>query len=254
MSALFAAGEEPDYLLWVGCAGAFDERYRRVVRAFVKILHHLGVNYAVLGEEETCTGDPARRAGNEMLYQMQALKVIKTLDRYGVKNVITLCPHCYNVIKNEYPDLGGSYNVVNYLSFLEEKAETGLLKAGAAEILNSKVTYHDPCYLGRANGIYEVPRRLMAETGLRVVEMKRNRASAFCCGAGGGQVFTDAGKAGRLIPLSRTKEAVDSGAQIIATACPFCMIMINDSLKQLNYGSQISNFDVAELIALHLGI
>ncbi len=254
MADLFARGERPEYLFWVGCAGAFDDRYKKVVRAFAKILVHLKVNFAVLGKEETCTGDPARRGGNEMLYQMQALQVIETLKAYEVRKIITICPHCYNIFKNEYPDLDGKFEVINYLQLLNKYAEEGSLKIDPASLKNITVTYHDPCYLGRANDIYDEPRELIGKLTGRFVEMKRNRSFALCCGAGGAQMFKEAEKGDKEIFIERTEEALDTNAEVIATACPFCMTMITDGLKYKNKEEEIKNLDIAELIAMSLNL
>ena len=221
MADLFARGEKPEYLFWVGCAGAFDDRYKKVVRAFAKILVHLKVSFAVLGKEETCTGDPARRAGNEMLYQMQALQVIELLKAYEVRKIITICPHCYNIFKNEYPDLDGKFEVINYLQLLNKYVEEGSLKIDPASLRDITVTYHDPCYLGRANEIYDEPRELIEKMTGHFVEIKRNRSFALCCGAGGAQMFKEAEKGDKEIFIERTEEALDTNAEVIATACPF---------------------------------
>ncbi len=250
VSELSARGKIPEYLYWVGCAGAFDDRYRKVVKAFAGILNSIGVNYAVLGREETCTGDPARRAGNEMLFQMQALQVIGTLKKYNIKKIITTCPHCFNTFKNEYPDLGGNFEVVNYLQFLEEKIKGGKLKL-AEKLKETIVTYHDPCYLGRANGIYSEPRSILKNITGDFIEMTRNKSFALCCGAGGSQMFKEAEKGNREIFIERTEDALATKAQIIATACPFCMTMLTDGLKYKNK-EEIKNFDIAELIAQSL--
>lgn len=197
MSEMFARGEKPEYLFWVGCAGAYDDRYKKVVRAFVKILTYLDVSYAVLGKEESCTGDPARRAGNEMLYQMQALRNIEVLKSYDVKKIITICPHCYNILKNEYPDLGGSYEVINYIQFIDTKINEGKLALGSSVFAEEKVTYHDPCYLGRGNGIYDKPRSVLKKLTQHLLEMERHKSFALCCGAGGGQMFKESEKGKR---------------------------------------------------------
>jgi heterodisulfide reductase subunit D len=254
MADLFARGEKPEYLFWVGCAGAFDDRYRKVVRAFAKILAYLDVSYAVLGKEETCTGDPARRAGNEMLYQMQALQVIEILKMYEVKKIITICPHCFNIFKNEYPDLGGKYEVINYLQFLNRHIEEGKLKIDSRLLENISVTYHDPCYLGRANDIYEEPRHILKKLTGNLVEMHRNKSFALCCGAGGGQMFKEAEKGDKEIFIERTEDALRTEAKVIATACPFCMTMLTDGLKYKNMEEEIKNLDIAELIAQSLKI
>lgn len=252
MASLASEGRKPEYLYWVGCAGAFDDRYKKVVRAFVKILDHLKINYAVLGKEETCTGDPARRAGNEMLYQMQALSVIDTLKKYGIEKIITTCPHCYNIFKNEYPDLGGTFEVVNYTSFLNEKIKNGELNLKGDKFKDKVLTYHDPCYLGRANDIYSEPREVLRSVAAEVSEMRRNKSFALCCGAGGGQMFKEAEKGKKEVFIERTEEALETKADIIATACPFCMTMLTDGLKYKNREEEIKNLDIAELVAQSL--
>jgi Fe-S oxidoreductase len=252
MADLFARGEKPEYLFWVGCAGAFDDRYKKVVRAFVKILTHLNVSYAILGKEETCTGDPARRAGNEMLFQMQALQIIEIFRMYDVKKIITICPHCFNIFKNEYPDLGGNYEVINYLQFINKNIEEGRLNIDSGSLKNISVTYHDPCYLGRANDIYKEPRAILKKLAGNVVEMERNKSFALCCGAGGAQMFKEAEKGEREIFIVRTEDALKTEARVIATACPFCMTMLTDGLKYKNREEEIKNLDIAEMIAQSL--
>lgn len=252
MAELHAKGERPEYLFWVGCAGAFDDRYKKVVRAFTKILSYLNVDYAVLGKEETCNGDPARRAGNEMLYQMQALQVIEILKMYDVKKIITICPHCYNIFKNEYPDLGGNYEVINYLQFLNDKINEGRLVIDPTSLRDISITYHDPCYLGRANDIYEEPRLILKKLTGNLIEMDRNRSFALCCGAGGAQMFKEAEKGEKEVFIERTEEALKTEVKVIATACPFCMTMLTDGLKYKNREEEIRNLDIAELIAQSL--
>ena len=252
MADLFAKGEKPEYLFWVGCAGAFDDRYKKVVRAFTKILTYLNVSYAVLGKEETCTGDPARRAGNEMLYQMQALQVISIFNLYDVKKIITICPHCYNIFRNEYPDLGGNFEVINYLQFLDKYVREGKLKPVSADLNGKKITYHDPCYLGRANDLYDEPRSVLGSVTGNLIEMERNRSFALCCGAGGAQMFKEAEKGDKEVFIERTEDALKTGADIIATACPFCMTMMTDGLKYKNREDEIKNLDIAELVAMLL--
>ena len=254
MADLFARGEQPEYLFWVGCAGAFDDRYKKVARAFTKILSHLGVNYAVLGKEESCTGDPARRAGNEMLYQMQALQNIEIFKMYGVKKIITICPHCYNIFKNEYPDLGGDYEVTHYIELLEHFLRESKLKLNKSLSPGLAVTYHDPCYLGRANNMYTEPRYVLEALSGNVLEMKRNRSFSLCCGAGGAQMFKEAEKGTKEIFIERTEDALETGAGIIATACPFCMTMMTDGLKYKNREEDVKNYDIAELIAMDLDL
>jgi heterodisulfide reductase subunit D len=254
MADLFARGEKPEYLFWVGCAGAFDDRYKKVTRAFAKILTHLKVSYAVLGKEESCTGDPARRAGNEMLYQMQALQNIEIFQRYEVKKIITICPHCFNILKNEYPDLGGHYEVINYIQLLEMFIRDGKLMPGKSLQGTAKITYHDPCYLGRANDIYREPRTVLKSLTGNFVEMKRNKSFALCCGAGGAQMFKEAEKGNKEVFIERIEDALETGASVIATACPFCMTMMTDGLKYKNKEEEIKNYDIAELIAMELDL
>ncbi len=253
MAELAARGEQPEYLFWVGCAGAFDDRYKKVTRAFASILNHTGESYAVLGTEETCTGDPARRAGNEMLFQMQALQLIELFDSYGIRKIITICPHCYNVFKNEYPDLGGNYQVISYLDYIEGEISAGRLNPGLEKFNGVKVTYHDPCYLARANNITEPPRNILRLLGANLIEMKRNRHFALCCGAGGGQMFKEAEKGEKEVFIERTGEALDTGPDLIATSCPFCMVMMTDGIKYKNREEDVKNYDIAELIAQSLG-
>jgi Fe-S oxidoreductase len=254
MSEVFARGEKPEYLFWVGCAGAFDDRYKKVARAFTKILTHLEVSYAVLGKEETCTGDPARRAGNEMLYQMQALQNIEIFKMYEVKKILTICPHCFNIFKNEYPDLGGQYEVIHYTQFLDSQIAGGKLKLNRSLAADKAVTYHDPCYLGRANDIYREPRNVISALSGNVVEMKRSRSFALCCGAGGAQMFKEAEKGNKEVFIERIEDALETGASVIATACPFCMTMMTDGLKYKNKEEEIKNYDIAELIAMDLDL
>jgi len=252
MSDMFARGEQPEYLFWVGCAGAFDDRYKKVSRAFVKILTHLNISYAVLGKEETCTGDPARRAGNEMLYQMQAMTYIETFTRYNIKKILTICPHCYNIFKNEYPDLGGHYEVINYTQFLQKQIVEGKLKINATMFKDKKITFHDPCYLGRANKEYDSPRDVLKSIPSHLVEMERNKSFALCCGGGGGQMFKEAEQGDKEVFIERTEDALKTNADIIATACPFCMVMLTDGLKYKNKEEEIFNYDIAEIVAMAL--
>lgn len=254
MADLFARGQKPEYLFWVGCAGAYDDRYKKVARAFAKILVHLKVSFAVLGKEETCTGDPARRAGNEMLFQMQALQNIELFKAYEIKKVITICPHCYNTFKNEYPDLGADFEVVSYIDILNKYIEDGKLKVNTEKFSDTKITYHDPCYLGRANGIYEQPRAILKKLGGELVEMDRNRSFALCCGAGGAQMFKEAEKGNKEVFLERMEDVLKVDPEIIATACPFCMTMMTDGIKYKNQEEKMRNLDIAELIAESLNL
>jgi len=254
MADLFARGEKPEYLFWVGCAGAFDDRYKKVVRAFAKILNHLKVSYAVLGSEETCTGDPARRAGNEMLFQMQAMQVISLMKKYNIKKIITTCPHCFNTFKNEYPDLDGNFEVTGYIQLLSRFILEGRLNISSSAMKGVNVTFHDPCYLGRANEIYDEPRNVLNSLTDNLKEMERNRSFSLCCGAGGAQMFKEAEKGHKEIFIERTEDALKTGASVIATACPFCMTMITDGLKYKNKEEEIKNYDIAELLAQAIGL
>lgn len=247
MSDLHAKGRKPEYLFWVGCAGAFDKRYQKVARAFAGILNHLGTDYAVLGTEETCTGDPARRAGNEMLFHMQAAHVMETFSLYQVEKIVCICPHCYNVFKNEYPVLGGSYEVQHYTQFLSQELRSGRLKVDPLKLQGRKVTFHDPCYLGRGNGEYDAPRYILDTLGLIRVEMPRSKSKSLCCGAGGAQMFKEAEKGNKEVFMERTEEAISLKTDIIATSCPFCMTMLTDGLK-FKDTTQTENKDIAELL------
>lgn len=249
-----AQGSLPEYLYWVGSAGAFDDRYKKVTRAFVKLLTHLGTSYAVLGTEESSSGDVARRAGNEMLFQMQALMNIELFEAYGVKKILTCDPHAYNTFKNEYPDLGGNYEVIHHTQFIRDRMADGELKIPAEALARQTITYHDPCYLGRANGEYHAPRQILDAFSVPKKEMKRNRSFALCCGAGGGQMFKEAEKGDKEVFLERTEEALETGADIIVTACPYCMVMMTDGLKYKNREDTIRNYDIAELVVLGLGL
>lgn len=254
MADLAAKGEKPEYLFWVGCAGAYDDRYKKVTRAFTKLLSYMNTSYAVLGIEETCSGDPARRAGNEMLYQMQAMTNIDTFERYQIRKILTICPHCFNIFKNDYPDLGGTYEVIHHSNFLADCIDKGLLPIDKEVFKDKRITFHDPCYLGRANGEYEGSRKVIHAVSNEFVELKRNKSNALCCGAGGAQMFKEAEKGETEIFLERTQEVIESGSTIVATACPFCMVMLTDGLKYKEKEESMQNLDIAELIAeaLHL--
>ncbi len=254
MADLQAAGKSPEYLFWVGCAGAYDDRYKKVTQAFAKILLHQNIDFGVLGNEERCTGDPARRAGNEMLFQMMALMNIEVMDSYNVKKIITICPHCYNVFKNEYPELGGNYEVIHHTQFLKGLIDEGKIKVKNNEYITKLITYHDPCYMGRANEDYDSARDVITGLGAKLVEMKRNKASALCCGAGGGQMFKEAEEGKKEVFIERTEEALDTKADLIASSCPFCMVMLTDGLKYKNKEEEIYNYDVAEIVANALGL
>lgn len=244
-----ANGETPEVLFWVGCAGSFDDRYKRVTKAFVKILSAIPINFAVLGTEETCTGDPARRAGNEFLFQMQAMNNIQILNGYDVKKIVTACPHCFNTIKNEYPELGGNYEVIHHSTFLQQLIQEGRIKIEGGTFRGKKITYHDSCFLGRANNIYEAPRSVLEALDADLIEMKRCRTTGLCCGAGGAQMFKEPEKGFKDINVERTEEALATGAKTIAVACPFCMTMMSDGVKSKNREAEIQVKDLAELIA-----
>ena len=254
MADVFAEGKKPEYLLWVGSAGAFDDRYKKVMCEFVKILNHLKVDFAVLGVEESDSGDVARRAGNEMLFQMQALTNIEIMGAYEVTNILTCDPHDFNSLKNDYPDLGGDYNVVHHTQFLQQKIASGELHLEGGDLKGKKITYHDPCYLGRANEEYDAPREVLKAIPAMTVEMERNRSFALCCGAGGGQMFKEAEKGDKEIFIERTEEALETGADIICTACPFCMTMMTDGIKYTNKEEEVKNYDIAELVSMSMGL
>jgi Fe-S oxidoreductase len=255
MADLAAQGKQPEILFWVGCAGSYDDRYKRVTQAFVKILNAIDIDFAVLGTEEACTGDPARRAGNEFLFQMQAAANIQVLNGYEIKKIVTACPHCFNTIKNEYPELGGTYEVIHHSTYLQQLINDGKLKlAGGGSFRGRKITYHDSCYLGRANNIYEAPRAVLESLDADLVEMKRCRTRGFCCGAGGAQMFKDAEPGREEVNINRTKEALATGANTIAVACPFCMTMMSDGVKNQEKEGEVQVRDLAELIAEGRGL
>lgn len=255
MADLAAKGQSPEILFWVGCSGSFDDRYKKVTAAFVKILDILKINYAVLGTEESCTGDPARRAGNEFLFQMQAMMNIQTLNNYSVKKIVTACPHCFNTLKNEYPELGGNYEVIHHSVFLQKLIDEGRIKLKEGGSFKGKsITYHDSCYLGRHNDIYEAPRKVLEVLDSEIREMKRSRARGLCCGAGGAQMFKDAEPGNKEVNVERTGDALETGAKIIATACPFCMTMMSDGVKHYNKEEEVQVMDIAELIAQGQGL
>lgn len=247
MAEYTAEGKSPEVLFWVGCAGSFDDRAKKITRAFCKILGKIGVEFAVLGPEESCTGDPAKRAGNEFVFQMMAMTNIEILNAYEVKKIVTACPHCFNIIKNEYPELGGVYEVVHHTQFLKQLMQEGRLKIEGGKFEGKKITFHDPCYLGRANGEYEAPRNLLQKLDAELVEMKRCKSNGLCCGAGGAQMFKEPEKGRKDINVERTEEALAEKPNIIATGCPFCMTMMTDGVKHVNSDVQVK--DIAELIA-----
>ncbi|MGB0521672.1 MAG: (Fe-S)-binding protein [Flammeovirgaceae bacterium] len=250
MADLAEKGESPEVLFWVGCAGSYDERYKRVTKSFVKILNAVGVKFAVLGPEEACSGDPARRAGNEFLFQMQAMTNIQLLDGYNIKKIVTACPHCFNTIKNEYPQLGGKYEVVHHSAFLQELIDSGRVKVKeGGDFKGKRITYHDSCYLGRINDIYEAPRKVLEALDADLVEMRKSKKNGLCCGAGGSQMFKDAEPGSKEVNIARTEQALQTGAKVIAAACPFCMTMLSDGVKNKEKEKDVKVMDLAEIIA-----
>jgi Fe-S oxidoreductase len=249
MAEKMAEGKAPEVLFWVGCAGSFDDRAKKITKAFARILIEAGVDFAVLGTEESCTGDPAKRAGNEFLFQMQAMTNIEVMNAYEVKKVVTTCPHCFNTLKNEYPGLGGVYDVMHHTQFLNALIEEGRLSIEGGDFNGKRITFHDPCYLGRANQVYEAPRDLIRKLDAELVEMKRCKSNGLCCGAGGAQMFKDAEKGDKEIYVERTEDALEVKPGIIATGCPFCNTMMTDGIKNKEKENEIRVMDIAELIA-----
>ena len=253
MAEMAAKGESPEVLFWVGCAGSFDQRAQRITKAFTTILNKVGTTYAILGKEEMCTGDPARRAGNEFMFQMMAYQNIQVLNGYNIKKIVTACPHCFNTLKNEYPELGGDYEVIHHASFLQQLIDEGKIKLIAGgSFKGKKITYHDSCYLGRANNIYDAPRKVLEALDVELVEMKRCRSNGLCCGAGGAQMFKEEEKGDTRVNFERAKEALETGASVIAAACPFCNTMMTDGIKNSNKEEEVQVLDIAELIAASL--
>ncbi len=250
MAEMMAKGESSEYLFWVGCSGSFDDRAKKITKALVKILNKCDVNFAVLGAEESCTGDPAKRAGNEFTFQMQAMMNIQVLDGYQVNKIVTACPHCFNTLKNEYPELGGNYEVIHHTQLIQELINQGKLTLeGGGEFAGKKITFHDPCYLGRANNVFEAPRSLIEKLDSELVEMKQCKSKGLCCGAGGAQMFKEAENGSKEINIERTEQALDVKPDIIATGCPFCNTMMTDGVKNFNKEDSVKVLDVAELIA-----
>lgn len=249
MAEYMAEGAQPEVLFWVGCAGSFDQRAQKITKAFVSILNKVGVKFAILGKEEMCTGDPARRSGNEFLFQMMAYNNIQLLNGYEIKKIVTACPHCFNIFKNEYPTLGGNYEVIHHTTFLQQLIDSGkiVIKGGGA-FKGKKITYHDSCYLGRANNIYEAPRKVLEALDVELVEMKRCKSKGMCCGAGGAQMFKEDEPGDTRINLDRTKEALATGASVIAANCPFCTTMLFDGVKNNEQEDNVQVLDIAEMI------
>lgn len=253
VSELFASGQSPEILFWVGCAGSFDQRAQKITKAFVSILDKVGINYAILGKEESCTGDPVRRAGNEFMFQMMAYQNIQVLNNYGIKKIVTACPHCFNIIKNEYADLGGNYEVIHHTTFLQQLIDEGKIKLkDGGDFKGKRITYHDSCYLGRANNIYEAPRKVLEAIDAELVEMKRCRSKGLCCGAGGAQMFKEEEKGLTRVNVERSREAIGTSASVIAAACPFCNTMMTDGVKLAEKEDSVQVLDVAEIVARHI--
>ena len=249
VAELNAKGVTPDVLFWVGCAGSFDERAQKITKAMAKILSHLEINFAILGKEESCTGDPAKRSGNEFLFQMQAMNNISIMNGYCITKILTTCPHCFNTLKNEYPDLGGNYDVMHHTSYIQDLINQGKLTFGKGDYKGKKITYHDSCYIGRANGIYDAPRDILKKLDAELVELKRCRSNGFCCGAGGAQIFKEAEKGTKEVNVERAEEALETKATIVASNCPFCMTMLSDGVKHFNKEGEVQVMDLAELVA-----
>lgn len=253
MADFLAEGKQADILFWVGCAGSFDQRAQRVTKAFTKILHKVGVNFAILGKEESCTGDPARRAGNEFLFQMMAYNNIAVLNNYNIKRIVTTCPHCFNVLKNEYPVLGGQYEVIHHTTFLQNLIDDGkIVMKEEGSFKGKKITYHDSCYLGRANDIYEAPRKVLEALDAELIEMKSCKSKGLCCGAGGAQMFKEEEAGNTRVNFKRSQQAIETGASIIASNCPFCTTMLQDGVKNEEAEDSVQVLDIAEMIAASL--
>lgn len=253
MAEWAAEGKKPEILFWVGCAGSFDDRYKNVTLAICKILDKVGLSFGVLATEESCSGDPARRAGNEFLFQMQALMNIQVLDGYEVKKIVTGCPHCFNTLKNEYPALGGNYEVLHHSELIQDLINQGKIKTqDGGPFKGKKITYHDSCYLGRANDVYEAPRAVLEILDGALVEMKRSRKNGLCCGAGGAQMFKEAETGKKEINIERIEEALETSATVVAAACPFCITMLNDGIKNKEKEADVKVYDLAELVAASL--
>jgi len=243
------AGDTPEILFWVGCAGSFDDRAKKVTKAVAKILQAAELKFAILGQEESCTGDPAKRAGNEFLFQMQAMQNIMVLNGYEIKKIVTACPHCFNTLKNEYPSLGGNYEVIHHSQLIEQLLKEGRLQVEGGQFKGKKITFHDPCYLGRANNVYEAPRDVLSKLDVELVEMKRCRTKGLCCGAGGAQMFKEAEHGNKEVNVERSEEALGVQPDFIAVGCPFCNTMMTDGVKLAEKEDQVKVLDIAELIA-----
>jgi len=249
VAEMVAAGETPEILFWVGCSGSFDDRAKKITKAVVKILHECNIKFAVLGTEESCTGDPAKRAGNEFTFMMSAMQNIQVLNGYEIKKIVTACPHCFNTLKNEYPELGGNYEVVHHTQLINGLIKEGKVKVNGGAFKGKKITFHDPCYLGRANDVYEAPREVLQKLDAELVEMKRCKTNGLCCGAGGAQMFKEAEKGNKEINVERTEDVLETKANFVATGCPFCNTMMTDGVKHFEKENEIQVLDIAEMIA-----
>lgn len=253
VAGMAANGQAPDLLFWVGCAGSFDQRAQKITRAFIQILEKVGISYAILGQEEMCTGDPVRRAGNEFMFQMMAYQNIQVLNNYGIKKIVTACPHCFNTLANEYPELGGHYEVIHHTVLLQQLIDEGKIRLkDGGSYKGRRITYHDSCYLGRANNIYEAPRKVLEALDAELVEMKRCRSKGLCCGAGGAQMFKEEEKGTTTVNQERSREALETAPAVIASACPFCNTMMTDGVKLANKEEEVQVLDIAELVAASL--
>jgi Fe-S oxidoreductase len=248
MAEWIAEGKEPEVLFWVGSAGAFDDRIKKITRSFVKILNQAGVEFGVLGVEESASGDVAKRAGNEFVFMMQAVTNVQVMNAYNVKKIVTACPHDYNTLKNEYKELGGDYEVLHHTEFIKELIDNKRLDISSS-LKGKKVTFHDPCYLGRGNEVFDAPRQLIAATGVELIEMKRSKRNSFCCGAGGAQMFKEAEAGDKEVNMERAEEALNLKPDVIATGCPFCNTMMTDGVKYNDKQDETQVLDVAEMIA-----
>jgi Fe-S oxidoreductase len=249
VAEMMATGEVPDILFWVGCAGSFDDRAKKITKAVIKILHGCKIKFAVLGTEESCTGDPAKRAGNEFAFMMSAMQNIQVLNGYEIKKIVTACPHCFNTIKNEYPELGGKYEVIHHTQLINGLIKEGKLSVSGGDFKGKKITFHDPCYLGRANDVYVAPREVLQKLDAELVEMKNCKAKGLCCGAGGAQMFKEAEKGDKEVNIKRTEDVLETKSNIVATGCPFCNTMMTDGIKHFNKEESVEVLDVAEMIA-----
>jgi len=249
LAEFIAEEKKPEVLFWIGCAGSFDERAKKITKSFVKILQKAEVSFAVLGAEETCTGDPAKRTGNEFLFQMQAIKNIKVMNAYEVTRIVTTCPHCFNTLKNEYPSLGGKYEVMHHTTFINTLLKEERFTISGTFYKGKRITYHDPCYLGRANQVYEAPRKLIQKLDAELIEMKNCKSKGLCCGAGGAQMFKEPENGNKDINVERTEQAMETQPEIIAAACPFCNTMMSDGVKNKEKEESVEVQDIAELIS-----